>query len=210
MKRLLQFIMLFFAIALVQACEGPEGDVGPQGETGPQGATGAQGPAGESGTAQVFEFSYPFDAESGYGLYGSWDEIATTLEIEDSLSVGENDAVLVYMYYGADDEDNDTWTPLPQTFFVTDGLLKFAFNHSNTFLEIFMDANFDMTNITTYDGTYSFRVVIIPGLKLRTANGQTITSKPDLTTYPVDFNNYEEVVKYFNLPATKAKELKLK
>ncbi|PIQ20268.1 MAG: hypothetical protein COW65_15985 [Cytophagales bacterium CG18_big_fil_WC_8_21_14_2_50_42_9] len=202
--------MLFFAIALVQACEGPEGDVGPQGETGPQGATGAQGPAGESGAAQVFEFSYPFADSTGYGVLGSWDDFATALEMETSPTVGDNDAVLVYMYGGPDEENNDTWSPLPETFFVTDGLVKFTFNHSNTFLEIFMDANFDLTNITTYDGIYSFRVVIIPGLKLRTADGQTITSKPDLTTYPVDFNNYEEVVKYFNLPATKAKELKLK
>jgi len=210
MKRLLQFIMLFFAIAFVQACEGPEGEVGPQGEQGETGPAGPTGPAGTPGTAQVFEFQYPFNAETGYGLYGSWDEIATALKIDNSLTVGDNDAVLVYTFNGPDDEENDTWTPLPQTFFVNEGLLQLTFSHSNTFLEILMQASFDLTNITTYDGTYSFRVVIIPGLKLRTANGKIITSKPDLTKYPVDFSNYEEVVKYFNLPATQSKLLKLK
>ena len=210
MKRLLQFIMLFFAIALVQACKGPEGDPGPQGEPGVAGPAGPQGPAGTPGTAQVFEFSYPFADSTGYGLYGSWDEIATALEMENNPTVGENDAVLVYMYGGPDDEENDSWMPLPQMFFVDEGILNFSFTHSSAFLNIYMDYNFDISAITTYDGSYSFRVVIIPGLKLRTADGKTITSKPDLTMYPVNFNNYEEVVKYFNLPITKAKELKLK
>ncbi len=208
MKKSLQFILLFFVFAIFQACEGPEGEIGPQGDPGPQGVAGPTGPAGSSGAAKTFEFTYPLNVANNYGLYATWDEIAEALEID--LEVGENDAVLVYTYGGPDDDTNDMWSPIPQTFFVTEGLLKLNFNHSKAYFELFMQANFDLKTVVKYAGTYSFKIVVIPATKLRVSSGTVISNKVDLKSFPVNFNNYEEVEKYFKLPQTQSVVLNLK
>ena len=212
MKRLLQFIMLFFAIALVQACEGPEGDVGPQGETGPQGATGAQGPAGASGTAQVFELGWNFTAEDDYQLFAGYDDIADFYGID--LQVGEDDIVLGYMniYTAADTANNPIpfWSPLPQTFYPNNNPVTYNFAFTNVALLLTMEA--DSSVLSTLGPEYTdnqlFRFVVIPGQKLRTATG---SQQPiDIKKLPVDINNYDAVIKYFGLEGKEVKRIKFK
>jgi len=207
MKRLLQFIMLFFAIAFVQACEGPEGDVGPQGEQGPQGATGAQGPAGTSApTPVVYNISgWDFTAEDNWQLGINFD----SLDIE----VNETDAILVYRLLSAFEGENEevvpVWEPLPATYIRTEGIFQYGFLNTPYELGIYMQGQFDLATLEEeYINDQLFRILVIPAeYKLRT-DGTKI--KVDLSKYPVNFKNYDEVIKYFKIKEEDVKEINIK
>ena len=203
MKRLLQFIMLFFAIAFVQACKGPEGDPGPQGEQGEQGvpgATGAQGPAGTSGTANVFDIGFTFNETNGYSLYTDFATINDALGID--ITLNEGDIMLIYHYLGNEEDDTEAYMPLPETLFLEQGLINYNFYYTSTILHLFMNATFDFTtleDVANYTDQQGFRIVIVPG-SLR--NGRMI--KPD-----IDMKNYSEVAKYYNINGTNVKKINL-
>lgn len=189
MKHLLHFILIL-ALAFGQACKGPEGDPGPQGEPGTPGAPGAAGPAGPagpagaSGTAKVFDFQgINFTAANEY-----------TVGIEyarNTMTVGANDVVLVYEFAGSTQDNTTFWKPLPQTYYSNNNPVVYNFAYSNKAVLIFIDAaaNVLPTLGAAFTNDQVFRVVIIPG-SLR--NGRSI--KPD-----IDFNNYAEVAKYYNI-----------
>ena len=215
MKRLLQFIMLFFAIALVQACKGPEGDPGPQGEPGVAGPAGPQGPAGTPGTAQVFELAWTFTAEDNYELVAGYEDIADFYEID--LQVGEDDIVLAYMnIYTATDADNNPipfWSPLPQTFYPNQKPLTYNFAFTNVAFLLNMEAEADVLAALSpgYTDNQLFRIVVIPGQKLRTGTGAGSQKPIDiLKRLQVDINDYNAVIEYFGFKGKEVKRLKLK
>jgi len=196
MKRLLQFIMLFFAIALVQACKGPEGDPGPQGEQGEQGvpgATGAQGPAGASGEAAVYEFGdWNFTAENEYA-----DGLAFA---DNDMEVTEGSVILAYRLANVV-QDKAVWSPMPQTIMFPEGLLKYDFVHTDEILQFYLDAQFDLSLLGTgWTTGQAFRIVIVPGT---IRNGRV--ARPD-----IDYKNYDEVAKYYNITEKDIKRIKLK
>jgi hypothetical protein len=198
MKRILHFILIL-VLALGQACEGPEGDPGPQGEKGDKGDTGAQGPAGPAGpagtsvTAKVFEFEWDFKAEDDFEL--GFEFAAVDLE------VGEADVVLAYMFYGSY-KDVPIWAPLPQSFNSNLGPYKYNLAYNNLAMFIFLEgADNVLAGLSTdvLNGN-AFRVVIIPGAPV---NGRVV--KPN-----IDYKNYNEVAKYYNITEANIKKVRVK
>lgn len=197
MKRLLHFILIL-ALAIGQACEGPQGEVGPQGEPGTPGAAGPAGPAGpagESGKAKVFDFQgINFTAANTYrvGI-----EYATN-----NMTVGTNDVVMVYEFAGATNDNVTFWRPLPQTYYSNGKPVVYSYAYSNIAVLIDLDAEEAVLPTLGEEFTTNqvFRVVVIPG-SLR--NGRVI--KPN-----INYNNYEEVARYYNITEASVKKILLK
>jgi hypothetical protein len=199
MKKLLPFLM-FLGLFLSQACEGPEGPAGPPGPAGTAGAAGATGPAGPAGTsttASVFQFSATFTAANEYTYAIGF--------AQNNITVGEFDGVFVYTYYGTY-QNFPLWAPLPNTNYVGGKPLIYNFVYSHLLVAILVEAEASVLTAAgdPYLKDQAFRVVIVPGKKLRT-DGTRIKFNPK--DYPVDFNNYEEVVKYFNIPESNVRKV---
>ncbi len=108
-----------------------------------------------------------------------------------SLGAAESDMVLVYMPTYTLDDGTPLWSPLPQTIFLEAGPVIFNFAASNTVLFLLLEATdavlagINAENLTDM----WFRAVIIPG---EFEGGRKASAN-------VDYSNYEEVVKYYNI-----------
>lgn len=214
MKRFLP-LLLVIAMALTQACEGPEGEQGPAGPPGTPGTPGAQGPQGPPGvsdSAQVFEIdSVTFNAANEYSVGLDF--------VRGGLELSQTDIILAYLLYGVgnDSSGNPTipfWSPLPQTFYVDGKPITYSYLYSNLGMFLTLDAQFDLAeankDYTGYTDNNVFRIVIIPGKQLGGRTTGKPLTKAELSKYPVDLNDYNAVVKYFNIDDSKIKNIALK
>lgn len=117
---------------------------------------------------------------------------------QQNIEVLPSDAVLVYVYWN-DAGGLKAYRPLPQTAFLTNpnGIVTYNFDRTDDDMMIFMDGNVNLANVATdWTRNFEFRVVVVPAdfLKGR-ANAE------------VDLNNYESVVKAFNIDESKVKKI---
>ncbi|MCG2459582.1 collagen-like protein [Flavobacteriaceae bacterium F89] len=155
MKKIALSIGIFLALFIV-SCEGPNGPPGPVGPEGLPGLDGIQG--------QVFEVEgVNFDYDSGNNVYN------TVLQFSDftSFEILDSDAVLVYRFDGQIDFDDgstkDSWGLIPQNFFLPGGTIQYVTSHTSNDVQIFIDGNFNLANISTeFTDNQIFRVVILP------------------------------------------------
>lgn len=178
-------MVLLIALAYT-SCEGPEGPAGAPGPTGPQGPAGAPGAPGAPGTSQaatVFDIDVTFNAENEYSEGFS---LAT-------LGLAESDQILVFIPKYALQNGNPLWSPLPQTFYTANNspfIYNFAANNEALFIMI--DATDAVLATLTEEFTDEvwFRCIVIPG---------EFYDDGRLAASAVDMNNYEEVIKFFNI-----------
>lgn len=104
-------------------------------------------------------------------------------------SIYTSDMVLVYHLYGVDN-GTDIWRLLPQTYYFSGGgELDYNFDFTAYDAQIFMDANFDMNILDpSWTNNQVFRILVIPAYF-----GNKMANSP------VDFNDYEAVIDYYNL-----------
>jgi len=128
-------------------------NVGPQ---GPQGNDGPQGPQGESGF--VFEFENVDFTAPEYEVF---------LTFPDDFETLSSDVALVYLLWDVVDIDGistEVWRQLPQTILTQDGMLQYNFDFSMLDVRLFLDAEFNLDNLTAVDtDDWVARVVIVPG-----------------------------------------------
>ncbi|PZD79447.1 collagen-like protein [Mesonia sp. K7] len=149
------FILLFIATGL-WACEGDPGPIGPQ---GPQGEPGLLG--------TTFEATVDFIYEPQPNLY------STLVDIPTSIDVFPSDAVLVYRLEIAQGTNGpiDTWSLIPQNFFVNQGTIQYVYNHTDIDVELLIDGNFDLSNLDTgFTQDQVFRFVVLPSDYLQDPN----------------------------------------
>jgi hypothetical protein len=146
--------LLFISAFALTSCS----DDGP---VGPQGPPGENGLDGLDGLGYTFEETVTFDYFSDDNLYSAIilisDEIATEHP--------EADAVLVYRLEVLTDEDGefDTWSLLPQNFFIEEGTIQYVYNHTASDVEVIIDGNFDLSNLDAgFTENQTFRVIVIP------------------------------------------------
>ncbi|AKK73028.1 hypothetical protein OK18_10750 [Chryseobacterium gallinarum] len=124
--------------------------------------------------------------------------------IHQGIDASSSQVVLVYRNENSNSNLSAKWQLIPKTYFLTNGReldYNYTFNAGN--IDITTRANFDqntMTNVeaNTYLNNQTFRIVLI-----KTAAAKSATA-------PVDYNDYNAVVKYYNLndsnvPSTKVK-----
>lgn len=121
------------------------GDQGIPGEDGFDGIDGEVAPA--------FEIEVDFNSANNY-------EITQTY----GFDIIPSDVVLVYMSWKTLDDGTEIWRLVPQTQFFDDGgVLTYNYDFTDVDFRIFLDATFDLDNLTD-DWTQNqyFRVVVVP------------------------------------------------
>jgi hypothetical protein len=104
--------------------------------------------------------------------------------------------VLVYRLFDVIGGE-DVWRSLPQTVYLTQGELDYNFDFTRNDINIFLDSNFDLTTLSaSWAQNQTFRIVIIPGYFSNKSN------------QVVDFNDYNAVVKAFNINESNIKTIK--
>ena len=165
-------------IILLLAIVGTFAFQGCAGPEGPQGATGY------SAEAEVFKVTASFSA------FNNFERLVTL-----NPPILNSDMVLVYRLFDVFD-GADVWRSLPQTVYLPQGELDYNFYFTKNEINIFLDSNFDLTTLSpAWAQDQVFRIVIIPGY-LSNKNSKTI-----------DFNDYNAVVKAFNINKNQIKTL---
>ena len=142
------------------------------------------------------------------------DTISEVLEVTTSFSGASNayfyrmvtisppiytsDMILVYHLYEVDQTGLDVWRLMPQTYYFDGGgELDYNFDFTRFDVSLFMDANFDMTTLSSaWTQNQTFRIVIVPGY----FSGKTSST--------VDFNDYNATLKAFNIDPSKIRKIK--
>lgn len=122
-------------------------------------------------------FTASDDFNNLYGIYETF-----------SSPIPSTDVILVYRL--DDSSGTAVWKLLPKTYYFNEGgELDYTFDFTSRDIQISAEANFNLTTTTTefkneYLNNQTFRVVFIP------ASGKTSR---------VNFENYNEVINYFNI-----------
>lgn len=168
-----------------QPTNGEKGDPGPQGEQGIQGPKGDPGPQGAVGTANVIysnwiDMSNPSKWRRNNPSYWEATLVSTT---SISQSIINSGVVLVYMKSSISPRVMLTpFTALGNYFTIYSNVFVGSISLWQQFPASNSPVNLDL------QGWNSYRYVIIPG------------SVPGGRKISIDYSNYEEVKKAFNLP----------
>ncbi|UGU16638.1 hypothetical protein LS482_01920 [Sinomicrobium kalidii] len=163
MKKILALLLVTPLIFI--SCEGDQGPPGPPGEDGLDGGQG-----------RIYEVSVDqFEYIEGDNIYSA------IFDFSDVFSESHN--VFVYhLLVIEDDQGNpvDSWDLLPYSVFTDQGTFQYSFNHTSFDLEILINGDYDLSNISTaYTQDQIFRVVVTNNTIEEVAN----------------INNMEEVMK---------------
>lgn len=150
------------------------------GTRGPEGPPGAPGPVG-----QGFEIEADFDAGNNYSQFFGFPQSAEVLD---------TDIVVVYWLFGVDDETgNDIWQQLPATVYFNDGQFQYAFDHTLSDVQVFLQGNINFGTLGTgYTQDQIFRVAILPVDYVQANNIDTSNMEEVMST--VGKNNFEKII----------------
>jgi len=123
--------------------------------------------------SEVFEVTRNFSTANSFSTLVSF-----------GTPIYSSDMVLVYHLYDVVN-GTDVWRLLPQTYYFTNGdELDYNFDFTRNDVNIFLDANFPLTTLSSaWTQNQTFRVVIIPGFFSNKVSNQ------------VDFSDYNAVMK---------------
>ena len=134
--------------------------------------------------AEVFEVRTSFTAANNYSKL-----------ITLNPPIYNSDMVLVYRLFDVINGQN-VWRQLPQAVYLIQGELDYNFDFTRNDINLFLESDFDLATLgTTWSQNQVFRVVIIPGY-LSNKNKKA-----------VDFNDYDAVVKAFNIKNSQVKTI---
>lgn len=142
------------------------------------GEDGPPGPPGEDGiyiVGETYEYNVNFTYYPDENLHSAFLEFPP---------VEPSDGILVYRMALIDNVE--TWSLIPQNFFLPQGIIQYVYTHTNEDVELIIDGNFDLSTLgTQYTRTQVFRVIIVPS--------------DYATTSGVDVRNMEAVLRSFNI-----------
>lgn len=178
MKKLLTSLAII--TFLLASCEG---------DRGPQGPEGPPGEDGDGLLGYTYERTVNFDYFEEDNLYSA------VIEIPDEVNTPEpaSDAVLVYRLEVLEDDDGefDTWSLIPQNFFLDEGTIQYVFNHTDIDVEILIDGNFDISNLDAgFTDGQTFRIVVLPSADFAQKNNIDISSYSEVME-ALDFHDIE-------------------
>ena len=134
--------------------------------------------------AEVFEVTASFTAANNYSKL-----------ITLNPPIYNSDMVLVYRLFDVINGQS-VWRQLPQAVYLIQGELDYNFDFTKNDINIFLESNFNLNTLgTAWAQNQVFRVVIIPGY---------LSNK---NTKAIDFNDYNAVVKGFNIKESQVKTI---
>ena len=132
--------------------------------------------------AEVFEVRASFTAANNYSRL-----------ITLNPPIYNSDMVLVYRLFDVINGQS-VWRQLPQAVYIAQGELDYNFDFTRNDINLFLESDFDLATLgATWSQNQIFRVVIIPGYFSNKNNKA------------VDFNDYNAVVKAFNIKNSQVK-----
>ena len=132
--------------------------------------------------AEVFEVRASFTAANNYSRL-----------ITLNPPIYKSDMVLVYRLFDVINGQS-VWRQLPQAVYIAQGELDYNFDFTRNDINLFLESDFDLATLgATWSQNQIFRVVIIPGYFSNKNNKA------------VDFNDYNAVVKAFNIKNSQVK-----
>jgi hypothetical protein len=153
MKKIITVLLI--SVFALTSC-GDDGAMGPQGPQGPAGADGLDG------LGYTFEETVTFEYDSDVNLYSTFIDIPENVVTIDP----DADAVLIYrlnVIEATDGSNLDTWSLIPQNFFLDEGIIQYVYNHTVNDVEVIIDGNFDLSILgSQFVENQTFRVVVIP------------------------------------------------
>lgn len=143
MKKITLYLL---TLVFITACTGPEGPMGPEGPPG----------EGSGVIGQTFEYEdIKFDYEPDFNMF------STLIDVPDEIEVLESDAILVYRL--EIDNGAETFSLIPQNFFLDEGTIQYVYNHTPSDIELIIDGDFDLSNLgTEFTDNQIFRFVVVP------------------------------------------------
>ena len=117
--------------------------------------------------------------------------------IRESLTpqIYASDVIIIYRLVGTTNTGAPIWQLIPRTIYFNNGdELDYDFDFSREDFSIYARGTYNLANTPQFITNQTFRIVIIPGYFSRTAN-------------PVDYNNYDDVIKYFGIDDKNVKTL---
>jgi hypothetical protein len=156
---------------------------------GPEGIPGRDGNDGYSVESEVFELkniNFAYNATDGYNIY-------QTLNPQ----ILASDVILIYRLAGTINASTPIWQSIPRTLFLTQGELDYDFDFSKQDFTIYAGGTYDLALTPSYIQNQTFRIVIIPGY----FSGRVKA---------VDTNDYNAVIKAYNIDDSKVKILNQK
>ncbi|MCG2612526.1 hypothetical protein LZZ90_13505 [Flavobacterium sp. SM15] len=147
-----------------------------------------QVPAPDQDTiSEVFEYGNVDFIPNSYSVYLNFPH-----------TIYSSDMVLVYRLAGGSTA-GDVWKLLPETYYFPDGTLDFGYKNDFTQYDVKIDLyGYDLFGLSNnYKLDQIFRVVVVPAyMGNKSSSG-------------VDYNNYSEVIKHFNIDESKVQKIKL-
>jgi hypothetical protein len=184
MQTLKSALALLLLPLLLCVCRGPEGPPGPQGQPGPQGNQGPPGQPGPQTIATVYDIEeFALTAEN------EWQAAFAFPEGEELF---DTDVLLIYLLvgvFGSGQEQTPVWRLMPVNFFEEGGIRTISYDFTFFDFIIFAEANFPLAQAAPRMQRLAARVVVVPADYL-----------PNGRTGAVNYENYEEVIRAFNLP----------
>lgn len=176
MKKLLSLIVLT-SVFFVSCSDSDPGPAGPQGPPGEDGL---------DGLGYTFERTIDLEYLADLNYYSQFIDIPAEVNTIEE----ESDAVFVYRLELVDAEGGgtvDTWSLIPQNFFIDEGTIQYVYNHTAVDVEIILDGNFDLSNLDSgFTDAQTFRIVVIPSASFEMNSD-------------VNFANFDQVQERFNL-----------
>lgn len=169
-----KIVTLLFVSAFALTSCSDDGPVGPPGSPGEDGIN-------ILGTTYEYDVNFEYLASDNY--------YSALLDFD---QIEPSDGVLVYRLEVAQDSNGDnidTWSLLPQVFFLEQGIIQYVFTHSTVDVELIIDGNFDLSNLENgFTQNQVFRVIVVP-------------SDPEgfATSMGVDLSDMEAVLKTLNI-----------
>ncbi len=117
--------------------------------------------------------------------------------LNQSISIANSDVVLVYRNFNSNSGSSAVWQLVPKTYFLSGGReLDYNFLFDASRVEIYTEANFDQATMSVdernaYHNNQTFRIVLVPA------------SKASKTANKVNYEDYNAVIKYYNLKEPK-------
>lgn len=170
-----KIIYSLLAIGLFTQCINNEGPIGPPGPAGFDGLDGLDGMDGQE--AYVFEYNVSFTAP----------EYSAFLNLPNTFTMLETDVMLIYFLWEVGEDGTEVWRQLPQTLYLTEGILAYNYDFTQVDASIFLDGTVNFDALTAaYTDDWIARVVVVPGQ----FGGRT----------SLDYSDYDQVKEVFDLP----------
>lgn len=141
-------------------------------DPGPQGPQGPAGP--ESEVFELQNVSFQLNQNNEYTIFQNLNPV-----------IFDSDNILIYRMSGTINPQTPIWQLIPRTLFLNEGELDYDFDFSAVDFTIYAGGTYNLATTPQFINNQTFRIVIIPGYFSKGSN--------------VDLNDYNAVIKYFNI-----------